>query len=116
MISDHDIEKNPELSKLPHENRWLIQTENKYESLYSIIDPQFVENLFDEIKKIHDSDIYINDVKYGNIIIEAQSNKPFLIDFEESRDLRGFGRFVKKILKDHETDLFNGIFFTKKTI
>jgi tRNA A-37 threonylcarbamoyl transferase component Bud32 len=115
VISDHDIEKNPELSKLPHENRWLIQTENKYESLYSIIDLQFVENLFDEIKKIHDSDIYINDVKYGNIIIEAQSNKPFLIDFEESRDLRGFGRFVKKILKDHETDLFNSIFFTKKT-
>lgn len=116
VISDHDVEKNPELSKFPDENRWLIQTDNKYESLYSIIDPQFVENLFDEIKKIHDSDIYINDVKYGNIIIEAQSNKPFLIDFEESRDLTGFGRFVKKILKDHENELFNSLFFTPKTI
>jgi serine/threonine protein kinase len=116
VISDHDVEKNPELSKFPDENRWLIQTDNKYESLYSIIDPQFVENLFDEVQKIHNCDIYINDVKYGNIIIEAQSNKPFLIDFEESRDLTGFGRFVKKILKDHENDSFNTILFTQKTV
>ena len=114
VIFDHDVQANPELNKIPNNNRWLIQTKNKSESLYRVIDSQFIENLWNEIKKIHDCDIYLNDLKYGNIIIETLSNKPYFIDFEISRDLSAFGKYIKKIQKDQEMELFNNLFFTPK--
>ena len=114
ILLDRDVGTNPELNKIPDEKRWLIQTDSKSESLYSIIDHQFVENLLDEVKKIHDCDVYIYDVKYGNIIIEALSNKPYLIDFESSHDLSTFGKYIKKIQKDKEMKLFYDLFFIEK--
>ena len=66
------------------------------------------------MKKIHDYDIYINDVKYGNIIIEIFSKKPYFIDFETSRDLSLFGPLVKKIIKEYEIESFGNL-FPKKT-
>jgi serine/threonine protein kinase len=111
VIIDRDMKANPELYKYPDNNRWLIQTENKSASLYSIVDSQFVENIFHQINKIHDCDIYINDVKYGNVIIEKFSKEPYFIDFETSRDLSIFGPYVKKIIKDHEIKSFGNLFF-----
>jgi tRNA A-37 threonylcarbamoyl transferase component Bud32 len=114
VLLDRDVESNPELCKLSEETRWLIQTDNKSGSLYSIIDSRFVENLFHEIEKIHGCDINIDDIQYGNIIAEEKSNKPYLIDFESSRDLSAFGKYVKKMQKKRDIELFNNLFFTKK--
>jgi len=114
VVIDREVQAHPELYKYPDENRWLIQTENKSETLYSVIDHPFVEKLFHEIKKIHDCDITLNDVKYGNIIIESVSKNPYFIDFETSRDLSIFGKYVKRIMKNRETELFNNLFFTEK--
>ena len=115
VLFDRDVEANPDLYKISDQNRWLIQTEDKSGTLYSVIDSEFIENLFHEVKKIHDCDIYISDVKYGNLIIEALSHEPYLIDFESSRDLSSFGKYVKKIQKDQEIKLFHDLFFTQKT-
>jgi serine/threonine protein kinase len=113
VILDRDVKAHPESYKKPDKNRWQIQTENKPATLYSIIDAQFSEKLCQEVKKIHDCDIYINDVKYGNIIIESSSKEPYFIDFETSRDLSFFGNSVKKIIKHRETQSFNNLFFTQ---
>jgi len=114
VIIDREMKTHPELYKYPDKNRWLIQSENKSASLYTVVDTQFVKKLFQEIQKIHDGDIYINDVKYGNIIIESSSGNPYLIDFETSRDLSVFGNTIKEIMKNHETELFNSLFFPEK--
>jgi serine/threonine protein kinase len=113
VFLNRDIEANPEMCKIPDENRWIIQTDNKSGSLYGIIDSRFVENLFLEIEKIHDCNIFIDDIKYGNIIAEDKSNKPYLIDFESSRDISAFGKYIKKIQKNRDIELFNSLFFTK---
>lgn len=113
VLLDRDVEANPELNKIPEKNRWLIQTENKSESLLSVIDLEFIENLFCQVKKIHDCDIYLRDVKYGNIIIETTSRKPYLIDFESSRDLSIFGKYIKKIQKEQEIELLHSLFSKK---
>jgi hypothetical protein len=114
VFMDRDVEANPELRTSSDNNRWGIRTENKSASLYRVVDSQFVEDIFYQIKKIHDHDIYINDVKYGNIIIEIFSKKPYFIDFETSRDLSMFGPFVKKIIKEYENESFSNL-FPKKT-
>jgi tRNA A-37 threonylcarbamoyl transferase component Bud32 len=110
VIIDHDVEARPELYTYPDENRWLIQTEDKSASLYRVVDAQFVENIFQQVTKIHNCDIYINDVKYGNVIIEKSSKEPYFIDFETSRDLSIFGPYIRKIMKDHETKSFGNLF------
>ncbi|VVB84928.1 Uncharacterised protein [uncultured archaeon] len=114
VFLDRDVEANPDLNKIPDEDRWLIQADDKTGSLFSVINAAFIEDLFCEVKKIHDCDILISDVKYGNIIVESLSHKPYLIDFESSRDLSSFGRYVKNIQKDQETEFFHRLFFSPK--
>ena len=114
VIIDRTVLANPELQKIPGSLRWLIQTENKSETLYKVIDRQFSEDLLSEIKKIHDCDIFISDLKYGNIILEKNSNKPYLLDFDQSRDISGLGNYIKKFQKDKDIQLFNKLFFMNK--
>lgn len=114
VIIDHTLLANPELQKIPGSLRWLIQTENKSETLYKVIDRQFSEDLLSEIKKIHECDIFISDLKYGNIILEKNSNKPYLLDFDQSRDISGLGNYIKKFQKDKDIQLFNKLFFMNK--
>jgi len=114
VIIDQTLLANPELQKIPGSLRWLIQTENKSETLYKVIDRQFSVDLLSEIKKIHDCDIFISDLKYGNIILEKNSNKPYLLDFDQSRDISGLGNYIKKFQKDKDIQLFNKLFFMNK--
>lgn len=53
--------------------------------LNEIIDQQFVNHAFMELAKIHTSRLIWNDVKYGNIVMEKHSGKPYLIDFDHAR-------------------------------
>ena len=114
VIIDQTLLTNPELHKIPGNLRWLIQTENKSETLYKIIDRQFSEDLLSEIKKIHDCDVFISDLKYGNIIIEKTSHEPYLLDFDQSRDISKFGNYIKKFQKDKDIKLFDSLFFMNK--
>lgn len=79
-----------------------------YQVLNNIIDSQFVCQLSEEVKKIHTLGIILNDVKYGNIVIEQDLNKPFLIDFEMSRRYPHLPRlFLKKLLREDIRKLRN---------
>jgi serine/threonine protein kinase len=53
--------------------------------LHEIIDQQFVNHAFKELAKIHAARLIWNDIKYGNIIVEKCSGKPYLIDFDHAR-------------------------------
>jgi len=111
VIIDHTVLSNPELEKIPGSLRWLIQTENKSETLYTVIDKQFSRDLLNEIKKIHACDVFISDLKYGNIIIEKTSHQPYLLDFDQSRDISKYGDYSKKFQKNKDIQLFNKLFF-----
>jgi tRNA A-37 threonylcarbamoyl transferase component Bud32 len=114
VIIDHTLLSNPELQKIPGSLRWLIQTENKSETLYTVVDKQFSRDLLNEIKKIHDCDVFISDLKYGNIIIEKTSHQPYLLDFDQSRDISEFRNYIKKFQKNKDIQLFNRLFFCEQ--
>jgi len=78
--------------------------------LNNIVDEQFVYQLSVEVKKIHSLGIVLNDIKYGNILIEQDQNKPFLIDFEMSRFYPNLPRFFLEKLFEEDDKKFRNCF------
>ena len=82
--------------------------------LYGVVDEAFVENLYAELLKVHQAGFILEDTKYGNIIIERESGRPFLIDFEGSLHLPWLGSFGARRFRDSDTEMFNLHFDTSK--
>ena len=70
VLRDRDIDNNPNYNHLPHKKRWLKRIQEGKNFLYKVIDSQFVESLYTELNKMHASGFILDDIKYGNIIIE----------------------------------------------
>ncbi len=75
--------------------------------LYDVIDRNFAERIYDEIISIHQARFIWKDIKYGNIIIDHKTGKPFLIDFEHAQDYDGIREALFRILRDGDTEKFN---------
>ena len=71
---------------------------------------QFIELIFSELNKIHSARFIWNDIKYGNIIIEEQSGKPYLIDFDWALRFSELGKKAFKILSNRDIEKFNTCF------
>ena len=81
---------------------------------YRIFQPIFIDKLFDQVRKIHAAGFRINDVKYGNVIIEKTTGNPYLIDFESSENLNGLKKYLSELLYDDDVRKFNLLFGTDK--
>jgi tRNA A-37 threonylcarbamoyl transferase component Bud32 len=75
--------------------------------LYDVIDRNFAERIYDEIIKIHRARFIWKDIKYGNIIIDYKTGKPFLIDFEHAQDYEEIREALFRILRDGDIEKFN---------
>lgn len=71
VVRDRDIEENPELTRSGKRKRVLERIPECRRVLSEVIDTQFIELIFAELNKIHKTRFIWNDIKYGNIIIEA---------------------------------------------
>lgn len=114
ILRDRDVNLNPKFTQLSPEACRLKRIDEGKKYLHSVVDSFFIEKLYDQILKIHSADILINDIKYGNVIIERKTGDPYLIDFESSEDLIGLGYKTKRALTDHDIGQFNLHFGTKK--
>ncbi len=79
-----------------------------------MVDDLFIQKLYQQISMIHSANIFINDIKYGNVIIHRETGEPYLIDFELSEDLTSMGDKTKRILFDLDIEQFNLHFETRK--
>jgi tRNA A-37 threonylcarbamoyl transferase component Bud32 len=75
--------------------------------LYDVIDRNFAERIYDEIISVHQARFIWKDIKYGNIIIDHKTGKPFLIDFEHAQDYDGISEALFRILRDGDIEKFN---------
>ena len=114
VLRDRDVGNNPDFVRLDREERRLKRIQEGKRVLYKVIDSQFVESLFTELNKIHASGFILNDIKYGNVIIEKKSGKPYLIDFEAARHYPNLGKNSFRILCDQNIEKFNLLFDTEK--
>jgi tRNA A-37 threonylcarbamoyl transferase component Bud32 len=110
IVRDRDIEENPELSSFDKRKRALNRVSEARRFLSEVIDLQFIELVFTELNKIHEARFIWNDIKYGNIIIEEQSGKPYLIDFDWALRFPELGKKAFKILSNRDIEKFNACF------
>lgn len=113
-LRDRDTVNPSFLSDLDKKKMWLgrIQEGNRF--LHDVVDSQFIERLFEELKKIHKSGFIWNDLKYGNIIIEKKSGHPYLIDFDRTDHYSKLPKNIFRMLCDQEIEMFNLHFSTQK--
>ncbi len=116
VLRDRDVDNNPDFVRLNPKEKRLKRIQEGKRVLYNVIDSQFVEDLFTELNKIHASGFILNDIKYGNIIIEKKSGKPYLIDFEAVRRYPNLGKNSFRILRNQNIKKFNLHFDTEKLI
>lgn len=114
LVRDCDIKKNSKLMSLSIRKRCLKYLQEGRRVLSDVVDSPFIEDLFLELKKIHQAGFELYDVKYGNIMIEKKSQKPFLVDFDSAANYSGLEKKVFSMMRDRDIEKFNLAFNTKK--
>jgi len=110
VVRDRDIEENPELTRSGRRKRVLNRIRECRRVLSDVVDSQFIELIFAELNKIHEARFIWNDIKYGNIIIEEHSGKPYLIDFDWALRFEELGKNAFRILSSRDIETFNNCF------
>ncbi|MBU9723084.1 MULTISPECIES: hypothetical protein [Bacillaceae] len=106
-IRDRQIGKNSDYPR--SERRKLVKQrlDEGKRFLNSIVDKDFIINVNALIRNIHSKGIIINDIKYGNIIIDHVDKKPFIIDFESSWVFEKQNTWKFRLLLKHEKMLIS---------
>jgi len=112
FLRDCDVDRNFQFNQLPQAARDLKRIEEGRRYLQHCVNGEFIDKLFDQVRKIHSAGFRINDIKYGNIIIEKKTGNPYLIDFESSENLTGLGHHLSGVLFDDDIRKFNLLFGT----
>jgi tRNA A-37 threonylcarbamoyl transferase component Bud32 len=110
VVRDRDIEENPGLTRSGRKKRVLNRVPEARHVLHDVVDSKFIELIFAELKKIHEARFIWNDIKYGNIIIEQRSGRPYLIDFDWALRFEELGKNAFSILSGRDIKKFNKCF------
>jgi tRNA A-37 threonylcarbamoyl transferase component Bud32 len=114
LLRDRDVDRNVQFNQLPTAARERRRIEEGRKYLRQRVNEEFCEKLRDQIREIHSAGFRINDIKYGNVIIEKKTGNPYLIDFESSENLTGLGDRLSGVLFEDDIRKFNLLFGTDK--
>ncbi len=102
----------------PRRQRKMVEQKRIDEALRvmdQVIDSAGIAAIREQIRRIHDAGYVLVDIKYGNIILEKSTGKPFLVDFESAIRLEEmYSRSVAAFLKKRDIDQFERIFGLSK--
>jgi Methyltransferase domain len=78
-----------------------------------VLDKETIARVADGLLAIHRAQYVLEDIKYGNIIIEAKTKVPYFIDCERALPLRYFSRTIATHFRDRDAAKLNRLFGTK---
>jgi tRNA A-37 threonylcarbamoyl transferase component Bud32/SAM-dependent methyltransferase len=76
-----------------------------------VLEPETIARIGEAMLAIHRAGYTMEDVKYGNVIIEA-TKTPYFVDCERALPLRQFSRSTATYLRDRDADRLNQLFGT----
>ena len=76
-----------------------------------VLEPETIARIGQTLLTIHRAGYTVEDVKYGNVIIEV-TKTPYFVDFERALPLRQFSRTTAIYLRDRDADQLNQLFGT----
>jgi tRNA A-37 threonylcarbamoyl transferase component Bud32/SAM-dependent methyltransferase len=77
-----------------------------------VLTADVIESIGKTLLAIHRAGYSLEDVKYGNIIIEATTNTPYFVDWERALPLCRFSRATATWLRDRDANKLNRLFGT----
>lgn len=114
LIRDRDIKQNMLLMSMMSKDRVNFYQKEGKRNLPFVINKQVLEKVYFLIKKSHEAGIELYDIKYGNVIIEKNTGRPYLIDFDSSRRYPNLFSKTFSIQRDRDIDKFNLLFNSDK--
>lgn len=113
VVRDRDVESH-EFASLDPEERRLARIQDGRKQLATVVDETFIEDLFRQLRVMHSHRIVWGDIKYGNVVIENDSGKPYVIDFNSASYHPKLGDRAFRYLADRDVEKFNLHFGTNK--
>ncbi len=92
-LPNRKICENPQY-KRPSKAERLRIVEGEKDVYQKVVDSGCVDAIWGQVRIIHSTGIVWNDIKYGNVILERSSGRPFLIDFENARHRMYLGKYL----------------------
>jgi len=102
VIKDKDIGRSVDCTII---KRKMLESRRLREANYhmnQVVNEEFLTELYEKFSEINSLGVIIRDIKYGNIIIEKEDNRPYLIDFGSSYTFDVTNNWVYKALKKAE--------------
>jgi serine/threonine protein kinase len=113
-LRNRDVDDNPSFRQLSGTEQRSRRVTEARRVLSDVLDQEMVEDIFAELQKLHRAGVLVNDIKYGNVIIERSSGQPYLIDFDHAR-YHGHRRGLRwQAKRDDEIERFNLVFAAEK--
>jgi SAM-dependent methyltransferase/tRNA A-37 threonylcarbamoyl transferase component Bud32 len=85
-----------------------------------VLDQETIAQVGKGLLAIHRANYTLEDIKYGNVIVEAATKLPYFIDYERALPLREFSHATATYLRDRDATKLNRLFgtnlFTAKTL
>lgn len=113
IVRDRDVERH-ELANVDPEERRLARIQEGRTRLATVVDDAFIEDLFRQLRIMHSQRIVWGDIKFGNVVIEKDSGKPYVIDFNSASYHPKLGDRAFRRLADCDIEKFNLHFGTNK--
>lgn len=107
LLRDRDVDSNLAFAILSSREKRLKRIEEGKKFLSQVVTQSFIEKIFGVMERIHQEGFILNDIKYGNIIIEKTSKQPYFIDFDAAFQYPNTGGLVMRLLKDMDRKLMN---------
>lgn len=114
VLRDKDVEDNSEFTILCSNKKWLKRIHEGKKFLYDVVNSNQVNDLFEQLRKVHKAGFIWNDLKYGNVVIEEKTGNLYLIDFDVADYYTKLPKLLLRVLKDQEIELFNLHFDTQE--
>jgi tRNA A-37 threonylcarbamoyl transferase component Bud32 len=112
LLRDRDVDsKNNMFSQTEKNQMWLYRIKQGLAYIEDALSKEFCHQVVKEINKIHLGGFVLNDIKYGNIIIEKKTKKPFFIDFEYADYFPGVKKSAMRLLSENDDYLIRLHFF-----
>jgi hypothetical protein len=95
-------------------NRWLDRERRMAgrKLVEKVVGRDIAQRVGEELLAIHRAGYTMEDVKYGNIIIEAKTETPYFVDCEQALPLRHVSRAAATYLRDRDAEKLNALFGT----
>ena len=114
LLRDRDVDAHPELRGLRRRQRRDRCIEEGRAVLDDVLDPEAIDRLFAELRKIHTAGYVLHDLKFGNVILDPSSGEPYFIDFDRARSYPDVSPLAFRFLRDRDYEKFNAHFGTRK--